>query len=359
MAFKRKKLVTGATVQVKNEDLVKSNVNRLESSLQGITPGMVIIKQSGQPGSEYNINIRGLGSVNGSAPLVLIDGVPGNLNILNPSDVESVDILKDAASAAIYGSRAADGVILITTKKGKSGAPQLTYDFYYGISNAPRKVPMLNAQEYAMIMNEAYYNNAPTGKKPPFSETKIDSINSMGNTGTDWQEEAYHKNAPSQSHYLGLTGGNENSTYSVSLSYTSEKGIFDYNNKSSYERMGFRLNSEHKIKKYLKIGENLTYAHRYRRGLGVGNIYDNFMRTILSASPLIDVYDPNETDGFGKSHYIADQVNPIAVMNYNYNGKNRYDDIIGDVYAEIEIIKGLKFRTDFGGGLYFTEHFSV
>ncbi|MBN2274021.1 MAG: TonB-dependent receptor [Bacteroidales bacterium] len=355
----KKKLVTGATTQVKNEDLVRNNVNRLESSLQGLTPGMVIVKKSGQPGSDYNINIRGLGSVNGSTPLVLIDGVPGNLNILNPSDVESVDILKDAASAAIYGSRAADGVILITTKKGKSNTPQLTYDFYYGISNAPRKIEVLNAQEYAMIQNEGYFNNTPSGTRPYFTEAEIDSINSLGHTGTDWQEEAYRKNAPTQNHYLGLSGGNEHSTYSVSLSYTSEKGIFDYDDKSSYERLGFRLNSEHKIKKFLKIGENLTFAHRNQSGLGVGNIYDNFMRTILSASPLIDVYDPNQNDGFGKSNFNIEQVNPIAVMHYQYNSKNKYDDLIGNVYAEIEILKGLKFRTDFGGSLYFTQTTSV
>jgi TonB-linked SusC/RagA family outer membrane protein len=349
-----KKLVTGATTQVKNEDIIKNNTTRLESSLQGLTPGMVIVKKSGQPGSDFNITIRGLGSVNGSTPLVLIDGVPGNLNILNPADVESVDVLKDAASAAIYGSRAADGVILITTKKGKSGTPQLTYDFYYGISNAPRKIPMLNAQEYAMIMNEGYYNLSPTGTKAPFSNALIDSINNLPHTGTDWQEEAYRKNAPTQSHYLGLTGGNENSTYSLSLSYIQEKGIFDYEDKSSYERLGFRLNAEHKVKKYLTIGENLTYAHRNRRGLGVGNIYDNFLRTLLSASPLIDVHDPTTADGFGISHYNIEQVNPIAVMHYYYNDINKYDDIIGNIYAEIEIIKGLKFRTDFGGSLYFT-----
>jgi TonB-linked SusC/RagA family outer membrane protein len=353
----KKKLVTGATVQVKNEDLLKNNVTRLESSLQGLTPGLVIVKKSGQPGSDFNINIRGIGSVNGSTPLVLVDGVPGDLNLMNPSDVETVDVLKDAASAAIYGARGADGVILVTTKKGKAGAPQLSYDFYYGISNAPRKIDMLNAQEYAMIMNEQYRNVYPTGTKIPFPQEKLDSINNLGHTGTDWQEKAYHKNAPTQSHYLGLTGGNENSTYSISLSYLSEDGIFDYKNKSNYERLGFRINSDHKVNKYLRIGENLTYAHRKRHGLGVGNIYDNFLRTILSASPLIDVYDPNEPDGFGRSHFYEEQVNPIAVMNYYYNSINKYDDIIGDVYVELEFIKGLKFKTDFGGSIFF-EHTS-
>ncbi len=353
----KKKLVTGATVQVKNEDLLKNNVTRLESSLQGLTPGLVIVKKSGQPGSDFNINIRGIGSVNGSTPLVLVDGVPGDINLINPSDVETVDVLKDAASAAIYGARGADGVILVTTKKGKTGVPQLTYDFYYGISNAPRKIDMLNAQEYAMIMNEQYRNVYPTGTKIPFPQEKLDSINNLGHEGTDWQEEAYHKNAPIQSHYLGLTGGNENSTYSISLSYLSEDGIFDYKNKSNFKRLGFRINSDHKVNKFIRIGENLTYAHRKRRGLGVGNIYDNFLRTLLSASPLIDVYDPNEPDGFGRSHFFEEQLNPIAVMNYYYNSINKYDDIIGDVYVELEFINGLKFKTDFGGSIFF-EHTS-
>jgi TonB-linked SusC/RagA family outer membrane protein len=349
----KKKLVTGATVQVKNEDLVKNNVTRIESALQGFTPGMTLIKRSGQPGSDFNITIRGMGSVNGNDPLVLIDGVPGSLTTLNPSDVETVDILKDAASAAIYGSRAGSGVILITTKKGKTGAAQISYDFYYGLSNPAKKVEMLNAQEYGMIMNEAYYNVNPTGKKAPFKQADLDSINSMGNTGTDWQEEAYNKNAPSQSHYLGITGGTEKSSYSLSLSYNSEEGIFDYENKSKFERLGFRINSDHKIRKYLTIGENLTYTHRTRRGLGVTTIYDNFMRGLLQASPLIDAYDSNVYDGFGRSKFVEEIINPIASMHYNYNSINKNDDLIGDIYLEVEIIKGLKFRSDIGATLAF------
>ncbi len=355
----KKKLVTGATVQVKDDDIVKSNATRLESSLQGLTPGMAIVKQSGQPGSDYNITIRGMGSVNGSSPLVLIDGVPGSMSNVNPSDVQSIDILKDAASAAIYGSRASDGVILITTKKGGSGKMQVSYDAYYGIGNVPKKVDVLNAQEYVEIMNEQYFNMNPTGTALPYSQNVVDSINNMSGTGTDWQEEAYHKNAPIQSHYFGVTGGNDVSTFSASLSYTKEDGIFDYNNKSQYERMGFRINSEHQVKKYLKIGENLTYTHRYKKGLGVGSIYNNFMRSLLAASPLIELYDPTTTTGFGKSKFNEKQENPIAVMNYYYNDQNRNDDIIGDIYGELEIVKGLKVRTDFGGALNYANNSSV
>jgi len=344
----QKKLVTGATTQVKNEELVENHTTRIESALQGLTPGMVIVKQSGQPGSDYNISIRGLSSINGNGPLVLIDGVPGNLNTLNPADVQSVDVLKDAASAAIYGSRAANGVILVTTKKGKAGDMQISYDAYYGVSNAAVKAPMLNAKEYAVIMNEAAANS---GSRPYFFDQ--DYINSLGE-GTDWQGEAYNKNAPTQSHYFGISGGGDVSTYSVSLSYLSEEGIFDLENKSKFERIGFRINSEHKLKKYLTIGENLTYGHRKTRGLGVTNIYNNFMRDILQASPLIKAYDNSAYDGFGRSEFNSDQINPIASMHYNYNQKKNYDDLIGDIYVELKLLEGLKFRSDFGGTLNYS-----
>jgi TonB-linked SusC/RagA family outer membrane protein len=340
----KRKLATGASVHVGGDDLVNSNSTRVENSLQGLTPGVVIVQESGQPGSDYNITIRGLGSVNGSEPLILIDGVPGDLNMLNPSDIESVDILKDAASAAIYGSRASDGVILVTTKKGSSGKNQLTYNFSYGVSNIPKMVDLLNGKEYAMVQNEIEMNR---GREATFSE---EYINSLGEE-TNWLEEISLKNAPSQNHYLNLSGGNNNSVYSMSLSYSNEQGIINFNNKSNYERYSFRINSEHKVHNYLKIGENLTYIRRYRKGLGVDEIYSNIMRTALSANPLIPVYDENVYDGFGRSDYINDQVNPIAIMNYEYNTKHNYDDIIGNIYAELELIKGLKFRTDFGGKL--------
>lgn len=340
----KRKLATGASVHIGGEDLTNSNSTRVENSLQGLTPGVVIVQESGQPGSDYNITIRGLGSVNGSEPLVLIDGMPGDMNMLNPSDIESVDILKDAASAAIYGSRASDGVILITTKKGSSGENQLTYNFSYGISNVPKRVDLLNGKEYASVQNEIELNR---GRDPIFDEAYI---NSLGEE-TNWLEEISLKNAPSQNHYLNLSGGNDKSVYSMSLAYSNEQGIINFENKSNYERYSVRINSEHKIHNYLKIGENLTYVRRYRKGLGVGNIYNNIMRTALSANPLIPAYDENVYDGFGRSEYINDQVNPVAIMNYEFNTKHNYDDVIGDIYAELEIVKGLKFRTDFGGKL--------
>jgi TonB-dependent starch-binding outer membrane protein SusC len=361
-----KKLVTGATVQLKNDEFIKNNVTRMESSLQGLTPGMTIVKQSGQPGSDYNISIRGLASVNGSNPLVLIDGVPGNLNTINPADVESVDILKDAASAAIYGSRAADGVILITTKKGKSGKQQVTYNATFGFSNPTKKMEMLDSKQYCEIMNEIFTNtNTRPGRQQPFSQEYIDTLK----PGTDWQDEVINKNAPSQSHYLGFSGGNDKSTYALSISYSREEGIYNFENKSNFERFGFHISSETQMNKRLKVGENLTYNHKYSRGLGVTNIYNNFMRDILNASPLIKAYDSTSYDGFGRasgplvrSAAVPNtaQINPIASMHYNYNDHKKNDDVFGDVYAELELIKGLKFKSDFGVtyGLSYNSNFT-
>lgn len=358
----KKKLVTGATTQVKSEEFTKNNVTRIESALQGLTPGMSIVKQSGQPGSDFNITIRGLSSINGNGPLILIDGVPGNLNILNPADIETIDVLKDAASAAIYGSRAANGVILVTTKKGKSGEAQVTYDAYYGISNMAKKIDLLNAKEYATIMSEAAFNSNPK-RAVPYTE---DFINGLGE-GTDWFEEAVNKNAPSQNHYIGVSGGTDKSTYSVSVSYSTEEGVLNMEDKSKYERLGFRINSAHQVKDWLKIGENLTYTHRKSAALSTGNIYSNFLHDIFQASPLISAYDENTHDGFGKGTPVDangqngdmdEQGNPMASVHYKFNGRNNYDDIIGDLYAEIDILPGLKFRTNFGATLNFGNYTS-
>jgi TonB-dependent starch-binding outer membrane protein SusC len=353
----KKKLVTGSTVQVKNEDFVKNNVTRIESALQGLTPGMLIVKQSGQPGSDFNITIRGLSSINGNGPLVLVDGVPGSLSMLNPSDIESIDVLKDAASAAIYGSRAANGVVLITSKKGRKGEAQVTYDSYFGFSNISKKIDLLNATEYATIMNEASFNSKPKNILP-FTQDYIDGLGE----GTDWLGEALNKNAPSQSHYIGISGGSEKSTYSMSVSYNTEDGIFNYEDKSKYQRLGFRLNSEHQVKDYLKVGENLTYTHRTSTSMGTGNLYNNFLHDLFQASPLIKAYDPASYDGFGRAKPFDanmqngdpdSEINPLASMHYNYNGVNNHDDLIGDIFAEIKILPGLKFRSDFGATLNF------
>ena len=186
----KKKLVTGATVQVKGESLAKMNTNSPLQGMQGQTPGVNISSTSGQPGSDMKVSIRGLGTVGNSSPLYLIDGVGGDISTLNPADIESIDILKDAASAAIYGAQAANGVVLITTKSGKEGKAQISFDAYYGVQTVARKINMLNAKEYMTIMDEQAVNSGNT----PYDWSSFRSIyDANGNVhDTDWISTSPH-----------------------------------------------------------------------------------------------------------------------------------------------------------------------
>lgn len=222
----KKKLVTGATVQVKGDDVQKLNTNNALQALQGQTPGVTIQSTSGQPGSAMNVSIRGLGTVGNSQPLYLIDGIGGDITTLNPADIESIDVLKDAASAAIYGAQAANGVVLVTTKSGKEGKGVVSYDGYYGIQNVYRKNPALNATEYMAIMNEASLNSGASGID--WLDSKYsDLINEDGTSkyDTNWLDEIISSNAITQSHNLSITGGSKTTNYAMSLGYMGQEGV--------------------------------------------------------------------------------------------------------------------------------------
>ena len=236
----QKKLVTGATAQVKGEDLQKQSTTNALQALQGQAPGVQISSTSGQPGEGMKVNIRGLGTIGNATPLYVVDGViTGDISYLNPADIQAIDVLKDAASAAIYGSQGGNGVVLITTRQGKAGQPsQITFDTYYGVQNPARKIRMLNSREYATIYNEGQINS---GNLPEFTNEEIAA---MG-TGTDWIDEMFTDNAVMQNYSLGAQGGNENSVFSTSLSYTGQEGIVGGKDLSNYERYNFRFNSEH------------------------------------------------------------------------------------------------------------------
>lgn len=338
----KKKVVTGATAEVASEDIVRTNSLRIEQALQGQTPGVQISSTSGQPGEGLKVRIRGTGTLGNSDPLYVVDGVPvDNISYLSPSAIDRVDVLKDAASAAIYGARAANGVVLITTKKGRDGEMRLSLDSYYGVQNFYRKLPMLNAQEYAVIMNEANINS---GQLPIFTQSEIEN---MGE-GTDWLEEATNKNAPIQNHALTLTGGNEISNFSSSLSYFQQEGIIaGEQSKSNFERISFSINSSHKAyKDIVRIGENLTYSRIDQSGLRVGGIYNNSLRGLFNTSPVFPVYDSN--GDFAQSPIDVNETNPIGLMHYSDFNKNIVDRIVGNLYTEVEPLEGLVFRSDFG-----------
>lgn len=340
----KKKLVTGATSQIKGDDLDKLSTTTALQALQGQAAGVNITSNSGQPGDPMKVVIRGVGTVGNSGPLYIVDGVQtDDITYLNNADIESVDVLKDAASAAIYGSRAANGVVLITTKQGKTGKGTVTFDAYYGWQNVPRKVDLLNSREYATIMNEAAVNS---GKLPYFTN---DEVNAMRD-GTNWMDEMFAKNVPTQNYSLGLQGGSEFSTYSLSLSYTDQGGIIGGKDYSNYERYGFRANSEHKLYgDLIRFGEHLTFTYTNQKGVQVGNQYNNTLRSAFNTSPFLPMYDDDNNfyDSTNSSWYDGES-NPYASMVYNNNNKTGTQKLIGDIYAEIRPLKDLTFKTVFG-----------
>ena len=361
----KKKLVTGATVEVKGENIAKLNTTQALGALQSQTPGVNIQASSGQPGDGFKVTIRGAGTNGNTAPLYVIDGVSGgDINNINPADIERIDVLKDAASCAIYGSAAANGVILVTTKQGKAGKVQVSYDGYMGWSNIYRLPQMLTAGEYMKVMDLAKYNSGET----PYNwadffqgnEQLLADYQSGANPGTNWVEALRNKNAVTTSHSLNITGGSDLSKFSMGLGYQYQDGVFggDYA-KSDFRRFTLRLNSEHVILRnskgmdVIKVGENLYYGHRQKQGLDDGGQYSNQLSTMLRANPLIPIYN-NDGEFFGyddlKSsgffNYTSYATNPLAslVKNQSANNKsvNHNLDVVG--YVEIQPIKGLIYR---------------
>ena len=354
----QKKLVTGATVQVKGDDIAKLNTVNTLGALQSQTPGVNIIKQSGKPGDGFKVTIRGLGTIGDSDPLYIIDGVPnGDISMLSPSDIESVDVLKDAASAAIYGARAANGVILVTTKQGKKGKASIEYDGYIGFQNLAKTATPLNAQQYLDILNEAGYDRQYFADRIP--GYILEGVDNGTFKGTNWLKEMTLENAPQMGHAVNVTSGNDISTFSFGFSYTSQEPVIGLENpevKSLYERYTLRLNSEHHVirngnRNILTFGENITagFVNSTGLGMGTGNIYWNDVRSALAGNPLLPVYDENGDYHTPLEGLDYQSVNPIAQMDYLRSRVNsRNYSARGSLYLIFEPIKNLKWRSTFG-----------
>lgn len=344
----KKKLVTGATVQLKGDDIAKLNTTNPLSAMQGQTPGVNIVSTSGQPGASMSVTIRGLGTVGNSQPLYLIDGVGGDITTLNPADIESIDVLKDAASAAIYGAQAANGVVLVTTKSGKEGVSKITYDGYVGWQTLGRKFEMLNANQYMQIMDEALLNSYMS----PIDWTSLSAIrDANGNVyNTDWIDQAVDNGALTTSHSLAFTGGSKTSTYSISGGYTGQDGLIGGSDVSYYKRYNLRANSEHKMWNGLvTIGEHVGFVYKDSRGMGTGNIYNNNLRSAFSTSPLVPVYDANGNYySTVDSDWNKNDGNPYGTMMMNRYNQSKNTSVDANVYVQIEPVKNLKFKTVFG-----------
>ena len=343
----KKKLVTGATVQLKGDDIAKLNTTNPLSAMQGQTPGVNIVSTSGQPGAAMSVTIRGLGTVGNSQPLYLIDGVGGDITTLNPADIESIDVLKDAASAAIYGAQAANGVVLVTTKSGREGSCKITYDGYVGWQTLPRKFEMLNSEQYMQIMDEARLNSGMS----PVDWASLNSIRDVNGIvyNTDWLDQAIDNGALTTSHSLAFTGGSKTSTYSISGGYTGQDGLIGGSDVSYYKRYNLRANSEHKMWNGLvTIGEHIGFVYKQSRGMNTGNIYNNNLRGAFSTSPIIPIYDADGNyNSTVSSDWNVNDGNPYGTMMMNRYSKSRNGTLDANVYMQIEPIKNLKFRTVF------------
>lgn len=356
----KKKLVTGSTIEVKGDDIQKMNTTQVLGALQSQTPGVNIQAASGQPGDGFKISIRGAGTNGNTAPLYIIDGVAGDINNLNPADIERIDVLKDAASCAIYGSAAANGVILVTTKQGKQGKIQVSYDANVGWANVYRMPKMLTAKQYMEVMDQVRFNSGESGWdwKSIMGEDLYNSYMDGSNEGTNWVEAIRNKNAVTTSHALNVTGGSDRSTFSMGAGYQYQDGVFGNVVKSDYRRFTFRINSEHVIYRndkgmdVVKIGENIYYQHKQNQGIQIGNQYSNELSNMLRSNPTIPMY--NADGSYTKAedlknwidNYNSYSVNPVYKMLNQQSGHNKSinQNLHATGYLEIQPIKNLVYR---------------
>lgn len=361
----KKKLVTGATIQVKGSDIAARNTANAVGALQGQTPGVFITSQGGKPNTGFKVNIRGVGTNGDTDPIVVIDGLVGtmaNLNALNPYDIESLDVLKDAASTAIYGARAANGVILVTTKHGSEGKVNISFDAYVGWSNIARRPQMLNAQEYMYIYDIArmYEGNAPNDWASIIPENIYSKIQN-GWEGTDWLDTIIGHDAPQQSYNLGISGGSSMGSYAIGLGYMSQEGILLRGNlDSKFQRVTARINSDWNLIKYkdrnvVSFGENIMLTFNNADGLdafSTGGAWSNSMRQALKAAPIFPCYDDNGEIYIGASWLNDQLVNPLRAATRGGAGNNNSKNYAarGNFYLQIEPIKNLVLRSTLGFG---------
>lgn len=362
----KKKLVTGATVQVKGDEIAKLNTTNALGAMASSTPGVQITQSSSQPGSGYKVYIRGIGTTGDAAPLYVIDGVAGgNLDAINPADIESIDVLKDAASAAIYGARAANGVILVTTRQGKEGKVEITYNGSIGWSNSYKRPQLLNAQQYMAIMDEYSLNTA--GAPMVWSDyVPADILQKAQNgwEGEDWWDVFMNKNAKQENHSITLTGGSDKSKFAMSYTNTSNNGIMGGDQASFYNRNTFRINSDHVLLKgkdfdAITIGENVSVSYSKSHGMAEGGMYWSYVHSLLQTTPLLpqfadngDIYNYNNYGNGWNSALFTNQYENITHGGFGSMAESRNLNVNASAHIVVQPIKGLKWRTQYNIGWY-------
>lgn len=376
----RKSVVTAAISSVNADELALTAPVRVDNALKGLTSGVTVTSGSGQPGEGARVRVRGVGTVNNSDPLYIVDGMPieGGIDYLNPNDIKSIEVLKDAASGAVYGARAANGVIIVTTKSGSQGKTNITYDFSYGWQTAWKKRSVLNATEYAVLMNEGYLNS---GQEPMFADPY-----SYGE-GFDWQDAVLNDNAPVMNHQLSVSGASDKINYFLSLGYYEQEGIVGGNyGQSNYQRLTLRSNTVYDVFDYTKdrnylnkftITVNASYARIKNTGITTNSQWGSVLGSALGMSPMLTPYaeGANEQaqldyfannaeyvpmrDGQGRLFLVPEafgtyqeMTNPIAKLSApatrNFNHK-----FVGNFIGELQIWDNLKYRISYGADLSF------
>lgn len=357
----RKKVITGAISAVRASDLENVPNGRIEQALQGRVAGVTVMQNSGQPGSGSTIRVRGVTTFGNNNPLWVVDGVvvdAGGIGYLNQSDIESIEVLKDAASSAIYGTRAAAGVVLVTTKKGRAGKLTVSYNGFYGISAAAKKMDLLNATQYATLLNERSVAGGGAVLFPTAS--------SLG-AGTDWQSTIFNNSANRYLHEVSVSGGNDKSTYYLSVGIQDQQGIVA-TDISHYAKQNIRLNSTHKLSSIFTFGQTLGYTHQKSTGLGNTNSeFGGPLSSAINLDPITPVVitdpaiagaapysvNPVVRDANGNPYGISsivgqEMTNPLAYMQTRLGQYGWSDDVVGNAYLEAAPIPGLKIRSTLG-----------
>ncbi len=332
----KKSSLTGAVTTVDSKAFTKSSVITVDKALQGKAAGVFATQNSGAPGKEMSVRIRGVGSVNSTNPLYIVDGVPtSSISHLSPQDIESISILKDAPSAAIYGSRAANGVILVTTKKGKSGDRVITYDAQFGFQNAWKKPDMVNAAEWASLRSQAELAGKVSG------EDLTDFTGEDLSQSTDWWEEVINKNAPMLNQSVSVSGGNEKASYFLSGNFSKQEGIILG---SDYSKVGLRSNLNSKIQDWLSLGYNLGISGSKT---SKADESDEWNSVIMTAQSLDPVSKPRDEHGNLTASDYTQSFNPVGRIENTHNNLST-NNLIGNLFTDVSLGEKVKNHTSFG-----------
>ena len=333
-----KKDVTGAISSVSGADFENVPVSSVDKAIQGRIAGVQVVRNGGAPGGSTSIRIRGAGTVNNSEPLYIIDGVPTTgINGINPNDIKSIEVLKDASASAIYGTRAANGVVIVTTKKGKKGQLNVTVDAYTGITNVAKTLDVLDAPTLAEIKRERYANDGI-----PVNAIWEDA--QYQTQRTNWQDELF-KTGFTNNVDLSISGGSEKSSFLFSLGYYDEEGIVE---KAEADRFSLRVNSDHKIKKWLKIGQNLSLSTSSNNGFNTTSAQNGLMFSAIRFHPGLPIKDANGDFSSNQiSGEFGDINNPLFEVDIN-DASNRFTRLLSNATAEVTLTDELKLKANFG-----------